>query len=225
MIMNQESFFRQPTIKLLIIEVPAKEAQSIKKILLQESDPSFEVEIIQNHKLGFEQSLKGGVDVVLLDGFTSESQGIAMLEDWVSKAPWVARVALIDKAEKEFISEIKRKGVHDYLIKSEINAALLKRVIQYAMERRDADENMKMLANRGLDFVSLVSHELRAPLAIVKEGVNLVVDKILGKTNQKQHQVLTTARRNIDRLDHILTNMLDISKIDAEKFALKKTVV
>lgn len=74
----------------------------------------------------------------------------------------------------------------------------------------------------GLDFVSLVSHELRAPLSITKEGVNLVLDKVLGKTNQKQQQVLKTARKNIDRLDQILTNMLDISRIEAGKIILKK---
>lgn len=74
-----------------------------------------------------------------------------------------------------------------------------------------------------LDLILLLAHELRAPLGIVKESIALVVDKVLGKTNEKQQKVLLTARRNVDRIDRIIMNVVDIFKIDASRLELQKT--
>jgi len=75
------------------------------------------------------------------------------------------------------------------------------------------------------EFISTVSHELRTPLSITKEGVSLVLDKIPGKINEKQEQILSTAKDNIDRLARIINNLLDISKIEAGKVELKRRVI
>ena len=73
-----------------------------------------------------------------------------------------------------------------------------------------------------LDMILLIAHEIRAPLGIVKESIALVVDKILGKTNEKQQHVLLTARKNVDRIDRIVMNLVDISKLDADKMELHR---
>jgi len=75
------------------------------------------------------------------------------------------------------------------------------------------------------DFVSVVSHELRTPLSITKEGISLVLDEIPGRVNDKQKNILNTSRDNIDRLGAIINDLLDISKIEAGKVELKKSLV
>ena len=72
------------------------------------------------------------------------------------------------------------------------------------------------------EFVSNVSHELRTPLSIIKEAINLILDKIVGEVNQRQENVLVTAKDNIDRLTRIINELLDISKLEAGKLQLKK---
>ena len=72
------------------------------------------------------------------------------------------------------------------------------------------------------EFVSTVSHELRTPLSIIKEGLSLVLDEITGKINEKQKDVLTTAKNNIDRLAQIINDLLDISKLEAGKVELQR---
>ena len=72
------------------------------------------------------------------------------------------------------------------------------------------------------EFVSNVSHELRTPLSIIKEAINLILDRIVGDVNQRQKDVLATAKDNIDRLTRIINELLDISKIEAGKLQLKK---
>jgi len=72
------------------------------------------------------------------------------------------------------------------------------------------------------EFISTVSHELRTPLSITKEGLSLVLDKIVGDITEKQEVILTTARDNIDRLARLINNLLDVSKIEAGKLDIKR---
>jgi len=83
----------------------------------------------------------------------------------------------------------------------------------------------KKLENLKDEFISTVSHELRTPLSIIKEGVSLVLDEVPGKISQKQKDILKMSKENIDRLAQIINDLLDISKIEAGKMELKKTVI
>lgn len=75
------------------------------------------------------------------------------------------------------------------------------------------------------EFVNTVSHELRTPLSITKEGISLILDRIPGEINQKQENILNTAKDNIDRLGRIINNLLDISKIESGRIELTKEMV
>ena len=75
------------------------------------------------------------------------------------------------------------------------------------------------------DFISIVSHELRTPLSITKEGISIVLEGITGDVNEKQTEILSTAKGNIDRLGRIVNNLLDIAKIEAGKVDIDKKLV
>lgn len=72
------------------------------------------------------------------------------------------------------------------------------------------------------DFLDMVSHELRTPLSIVREGISIILDEIPGKINEQQAKILISAKESIDRLKRILNNLLDLSKIEADKTEIKK---
>ena len=75
------------------------------------------------------------------------------------------------------------------------------------------------------EFVSTVSHEMRTPLSITKEGISLVLDRIPGEINEEQEKILHTARGNIDRLARIINELLDISKLEAGRMHLKRVKI
>jgi len=92
-------------------------------------------------------------------------------------------------------------------------------------ELEEKNKELQALDRLKSDFISTVSHELRTPLAITKEGITLIQDGILGKVNEKQAKVLTTARDSIDRLARLITSLLDISKIEAGNVEIKKSLI
>ncbi|MDD5217967.1 MAG: ATP-binding protein [Candidatus Omnitrophica bacterium] len=75
------------------------------------------------------------------------------------------------------------------------------------------------------EFISTVSHELRTPLTVIREGVSLVLDGVLGKTTEDQQKFLNLSLADIDRLKRIIDNLLDVSKIEAGKVGLKRELV
>ena len=75
------------------------------------------------------------------------------------------------------------------------------------------------------EFVSTVSHELRSPLTIIKEGVSQVLEGLLGKVNKEPKRFLTISLEGIERLGRIVDDLLDVSKIEAGRFELKRETV
>lgn len=75
------------------------------------------------------------------------------------------------------------------------------------------------------ELISVVSHELRTPLSIIKEGIGLTMDEVAGKITPKQKQFLSISRQNIDRLSNLINDLLDISKIEAKKVVLRKSLL
>ncbi|MBU0571079.1 MAG: PAS domain S-box protein [Candidatus Omnitrophica bacterium] len=75
------------------------------------------------------------------------------------------------------------------------------------------------------DFISTVSHELRTPLTTMKEFASIISDEIPGKLTKGQKEYVGIIRSNIDRLARLINDLLDISKIEAGRMVLKKTLV
>ncbi|MDP2044366.1 MAG: histidine kinase dimerization/phospho-acceptor domain-containing protein, partial [Candidatus Omnitrophota bacterium] len=72
------------------------------------------------------------------------------------------------------------------------------------------------------DFVSVVSHELRTPLAAMKGATDNLLDGITGELNPIQKDCLLLTKRNIDRLNRLISDLLDISRIEAGKIQINK---
>jgi len=92
-------------------------------------------------------------------------------------------------------------------------------------ELEQKNEELKKLDELKSNFVSIVSHELRTPLSIIKEGVSLVLGGIPGDVNEKQRTMLKMAKENIDRLERIINDLLDISKIEAGRIEFRRTLI
>jgi signal transduction histidine kinase len=67
------------------------------------------------------------------------------------------------------------------------------------------------------DFTSTVSHELRTPLAAIKESISIVSDGTTGPIGQEQKEFLDMAKRNVDRLNRLINDILDFQKLEAGK--------
>lgn len=71
------------------------------------------------------------------------------------------------------------------------------------------------------EFTGMVSHELRTPLAAIKEGVSVVLDKVVGDINEEQIKYLSIVKNNVDRLNRLISGVLDFQKLESGKMEFK----
>jgi NtrC-family two-component system sensor histidine kinase KinB len=73
---------------------------------------------------------------------------------------------------------------------------------------------MLLLDDVKSNLISTVSHELKTPLTSVRMALYLLVEKTVGPLNDKQHDLVDTAREDADRLLRTLNDLLDLARLE-----------
>jgi PAS domain S-box-containing protein len=71
-------------------------------------------------------------------------------------------------------------------------------------------------------FVANVSHELRTPLIAIDKSLSLIMNNAAGELSPPQKQFLTIAERNLKRLNMLINDLLDLSKLESGRMELKR---
>jgi len=94
-------------------------------------------------------------------------------------------------------------------------------------EIRDLVQDFNLMCNKlkemdkiKSDFFSLMAHELRMPLASVKEGTHLLLRGIGEESKEKRKEILAIIAEESNRLIDLVNSLLDLSKMEAGVIAL-----
>jgi signal transduction histidine kinase len=88
----------------------------------------------------------------------------------------------------------------------------------YESERRTVEE-LKRLSRLRADFVSLVSHEVRTPMAAVMGSAQTLRQRWRELSAEQRDAFLALISTEIDRLAALVTEVLDSSRIDEGRFS------
>jgi PAS domain S-box-containing protein len=67
------------------------------------------------------------------------------------------------------------------------------------------------------EFIATASHELRTPLTSVQMGVHLLLEGATGGLTEKQRELLQACKEDCERLERLMRDLLDLSRIEAGK--------
>jgi len=65
------------------------------------------------------------------------------------------------------------------------------------------------------EFIAAASHELRTPLTSVQMGIHLLLEGAAGSLEERQQEILQVCRDDTARLDRLMRQLLDLSKIES----------
>jgi two-component system, NtrC family, sensor histidine kinase KinB len=65
------------------------------------------------------------------------------------------------------------------------------------------------------EFIAAASHELRTPLTSVQMGIHLLLEGTTGPLVERQQEILEVCREDTARLDRLMRELLDLSKIES----------
>jgi|GEM_PF-4609367 len=107
------------------------------------------------------------------------------------------------------------------------NNRLIERVRELKTLSKELEKKVEelTLASRAKDeFLSVVSHELRTPLTALKGFLCVLLDEEAGKITEAQRKFLSIAKQSADRLNALISDLLDISRIESGRLNLNMDV-
>ncbi|NLB42741.1 MAG: PAS domain S-box protein, partial [Clostridiales bacterium] len=127
-------------------------------------------------------------------------------ERWYEKIIFPFSTGLLSE---QFIDITERKCIEDALRESEQKANMM------VVELEEIGKNKN-------EFINMLSHELRNPLATLTSGITLL--KHTSK-NEKQSSTIKVLERQTEHLSKLVDDLLDITRINHKKIILKKETV
>jgi len=225
----------QPLRVLLIEDHPA-DARLIEVMLGQARGLSFELSWAPSLTDGIHHLATQPADVVLLDLGLPESTGLDTLKRLMGHGCAVPTlVVLSGLTDEEIAVQALHEGAQDYLVKGQVDSALLVRAIRYAIGRSRAEEALRQAhaeaqaakqraeeANHAKSiFLANMSHDLRTPLnGILGFAQILQWDRTLG---QRQQMGVSAIRQSGEHLLTLINDILDVAKIEAGKLEICPT--
>lgn len=220
---------------ILIVDDTPENLISLKKVLEKHN---FEVDTASSGEEALKKVLKNAYVLIILDVQMPGMDGFEVAEaiSGYSKAKETAIIFLsAANTELNFITKGYSSGGLDYITKPvDMNILLLKvqtfyriydqsrKLIEIQNALLEEIEFRKQAERKKDEFISIASHELKTPLTSVKGYVQLLersIDKGDIPTVKKH---LEKAQVQLDKLNALIADLLDISKIESGKLKFNK---
>jgi protein-histidine pros-kinase len=160
-------------VSVLLIEDNPGDAKLIKELLKDINNNNFKLKHVSNFdefKIQHEETKN---DIILLDLFLPESDGLDTLDYVIKDAPDIPIIVLSGMNEKSIAINAVKLGAQDYLIKGTLDGNLLERAIFYAIERHRIKKETKKLTTALQDSESHLNMVFqKAPFAIILHDLN-----------------------------------------------------
>jgi signal transduction histidine kinase len=88
-----------------------------------------------------------------------------------------------------------------------------------------SQEKLQEVSTLKSEFVSHVSHEIRTPLASMRLSIDNLLDGIVEAPDPRLRRYLLRLKENADRLNRLITNLLDLSRLEAGRIELNRSAI
>ncbi len=184
----------------------------------------YRTETAKDGDAGLQKLKETKPDLVLVDLKMPRKSGIEVLEELRTIDPNCVAIVITGYATIESAVEAMKRGAYDFLPKP-FTPDELRIIVRRGLERRQyiqeterlREEKTKMREN----FVSMVSHELRSPLAAVQQNLMVIIGGMVGEIPEKANQRLLRMKERIKGLISLISDWLDLSRIESGEMVTK----
>ena len=178
----------------------------------------YRAETAINGDIGLQKIRDIKPDLVLIDLKMPGMGGMELLEKIEGVDPNIISVIITGYATIESAVEAIKKNAYDFVPKP-FTPDQLRIVIKRGLERRRLAIDSKRLQQEKemmkKNFVTLVSHQLRSPLASVRQSLVVIMEGFAGEVAGKQKKMIENASRHIDFLLKLINDWLNMSRIES----------
>ncbi|GAW94689.1 MULTISPECIES: sensor histidine kinase [Colwellia] len=118
-------------------------------------------------------------------------------------------IILITTPLKRLTDKIKRLEQGDFEQEISLHGPAEIRAIADALE--NMRQRLHSLELQKSSFIRHISHELKTPLAAIREGSELIYDNSVGPLNEEQQEICAIIRASVNRLQRLIEDLLDFN--------------
>lgn len=201
--------------RILIVDDEVAICRSCARILV---DDGYAVETCHTGQNALEKYRSTPCDVVFLDLKMPGITGMEALERLHEMDPNIIAVVITGYATIESAVESIKKGAFDFLPKP-FTPDELRLITDRAVEQRrllaETDKLRHDKEKMREQFVSMVSHQLKVPLAAVLQYFEVILGGMAGRVNEKQKQMIQRSHTRLAELLKLIDDWLSFSRIDS----------
>lgn len=169
------------TTSVLAVEDNPGDVELIHRYL--QTDSTIQLETAESLSTGIQKASKGSFSIVLLDLSLPDSEGLGTIQKFQVKVPELPIVVLTGLKDEQRGKSAVQLGAQDYVVKGDINANALLRVIHYAIERRKLITfREKMFHADRLSMMGQlaagIAHEVNNPASFVLTNLSVIHEHI-----------------------------------------------
>jgi len=155
-------------VKVLLVEDEPMAAEWVRECLARAADARFELIHVTSLAAAKEHIAAAPPDVVLLDLFLSDSEGLSTYNKVHARVPSLPIIVLTRANNETLALQGVRDGAQDYLVEGEFDGKLLSRVIRYAIERKRAEQKLR----QSEEFFRLITENVTDLIAVLDQNGN-----------------------------------------------------
>lgn len=228
-------------IRVLLIDDDRDDYFLVRELFADVNGSGYALDWAPDYDAALEAICRGEHDVYLLDYRLGRRTGLDLLREARAKGCLGPVIMLTGQGERDVDVAAMEAGAADYLDKGRLDAALLERAVRYALQQRRheaelerrveertaelarATEALQEADRRKNDFLAMLAHELRNPLAPVRNAIQIL--KLKGPADPDLQWAREVIERQVQMMTRLVDDLLDVSRITRGKLKLHKESV
>ena len=214
-------------IKVLLIDDDEEDIHLIRKTLGKIDTVKYLVEWCTDAEKASAMILRHEHDVYLVDYHLGAETGLDLIRKIMEKGCNGPFILVTGQGDHEIDMEAMRLGVSDYLNKGEITRAILERSIRYSIAQKKVEEEAIKAKERAEKatklkdkFLSLVSHDLRGPIANIMLALELIGNTAYSA--EKKEELSIDVMETADGLIKTIDALLSVSRLQSGNMELSR---
>ncbi|MBL7903692.1 MAG: hybrid sensor histidine kinase/response regulator [Bacteroidales bacterium] len=159
-------------------------------------------------------------DIILLDNKLPGIQGVEVLEYVKKKLYDIVVVMITSYASLELAVKATRDGAYDFIPKpftpQELRSSIENITKQLFLKRMTQKMNKEGKLIR-FQFLSVLSHELKAPINAIEGYIKMMKDKQFGENISAYEEMIDRSLERINGMRSLIMDLLDLTKIESGK--------
>lgn len=199
--------------RFLVIDDSAADVKVLRALLMQASFADAELVHCLSADEGLEKLRNERFDCVFLDYILDEANGLDVLRMIRESGNDVPIIACSGYGNELVAVESLKLGAQDYLVKGVLTPEAVQRALRNAMEKVSLTRQIAEQQQELNDFVSVASHDLRAPLRRIVGFTQILQQELAPSIDRKSSELLETVCANAKRMERLIESLLEYTRI------------